>query len=321
VSTDQHNSDLDGWNRLPQIASSLKNGDRVEPVTVREFLRWFGAKRRGAGVGQRIERLLSQLDLRTEPYFDDTFIDGLLEFRLGRENRRRYPLDVLEGLASTESLALSPATDDVEGAGATSPRATATVITFPGTESTTSNLALITDPTFRVGRLRSANTAPISVTPNSSLGEATTKMLLNDFSQLPVINGAPNATNVKGVVSWHSIGMCRTLGLSPTEVRECMEAPARIINADTSLLDAIGEIARYEYVLVKDKNNTVSGIVTASDLSVQFRELSEPFLLLNEIENYIRVLIARGNFGEKELHNASDPKGADRPPNNLYDLT
>jgi hypothetical protein len=71
---------------------------------------------------------------------------------------------------------------------------------------------------------------------------------------------------------------------------------------------------------VKDKNNSISGIVTTSDLSEQFRALSEPFLLLNEIENYIRVLIARGGFGEKELHNACGPKGADRLVNDLFDL-
>jgi CBS domain-containing protein len=100
---------------------------------------------------------------------------------------------------------MSPAIDDEQGTAAT-------VIAFPGSEITTRNLALITDPTFRVGRLRSANTPPISVTPNSSLAEATTKMLLNDFSQLPVINGSPNSSNVKGVVSWRSIGIRQVLG-------------------------------------------------------------------------------------------------------------
>jgi CBS domain-containing protein len=218
---------------------------------------------------------------------------------------------------------VSPAIDDEQGTAATSLRileTSATVIAFPGSESTTRNLALITDPTFRVGRLRSANTPPISVTPNSSLAEATTKMLLNDFSQLPVINGSPNASNVKGVVSWRSIGIRRVLGFSFTEARECMEAP-RIISADISLLDAIEEIVRHEYVLVRDQNNSISGIVTTSDLSVQFRELSEPFLLLNEIENHIRVLIGRGRFGEQELHNASDSRGAVRPVIDLFDLS
>jgi hypothetical protein len=96
VGTDQDDSDFDGRNRLQQIASTLKNGDRVEPVTVREFLRWFGAKRRGAGVNQKIGSLLEELDLKTEPYFEDTFIDRLIEFRRGRANRHRRRLSVTE---------------------------------------------------------------------------------------------------------------------------------------------------------------------------------------------------------------------------------
>jgi CBS domain-containing protein len=214
------------------------------------------------------------------------------------------------------------ADDDEHGAAATSPSpvdATANVIAFPGRESIPRNLTLITDPTFRVGRLRSANTPPTSVAPNSSLAEATTKMLMNDFSQLPVINGAPKAGNVKGVISWHSIGIRRALGFSFTEVRECMEAP-RIISADTSLLDAIGEITRHQYVLVFDKNNDISGIVTTSDLSVQFRELSEPFLLLREIENHVRHLILKGDFEAQELRNTSETKDKTRPVNDVFDL-
>ena len=73
-------------------------------------------------------------------------------------------------------------------------------------------------------------------------------MLGYDFSQLPVMIGQ-HAVNVKGVISWASIGARLALGRRCTEVRECMEAP-RIISSDTSIFDAIGEIVREQYVLV-----------------------------------------------------------------------
>src|SRR5262245_47875706 len=59
------------------------------------------------------------------------------------------------------------------------------------------------DPTFRVSKLAAANRAPVSLQPDSTITEAVTLMMANDFSQLPVFSGD---RNVKGAVSWRSIG-------------------------------------------------------------------------------------------------------------------
>ena len=48
-----------------------------------------------------------------------------------------------------------------------------------------------------------------------------------------------------------------------------MELP-HIITYDTSLFEAITEIVKHEYVLVRDGTNKISGIVTTSDLSGEF---------------------------------------------------
>lgn len=61
----------------------------------------------------------------------------------------------------------------------------------------------ITDPTYRIGRLESANKTPTSVKPDATLRQAITLMLANDFSQLPVMTGP---RDVKGIVSWKTIG-------------------------------------------------------------------------------------------------------------------
>ena len=74
---------------------------------------------------------------------------------------------------------------------------------------------------------------------------------MEDFSQLPVM---PNERDVKGVVSWKSIGAAHAKGESPSVVRECMEE-ARVIDMRMSLLEVADVIGREDYVLVRDYVN------------------------------------------------------------------
>ena len=98
-----------------------------------------------------------------------------------------------------------------------------------------------------------------------------------------------------------------------------MDEPTVIID-NTSLFDAIFPIINYQYVLVRDATNRISGIVTASDLSTTFRELAEPFLLLDEIENHIRSLIIRSGFTIDQLRSVAD-EGMRRDAESVNDLT
>ncbi|MDE1904098.1 MAG: CBS domain-containing protein [Alphaproteobacteria bacterium] len=162
----------------------------------------------------------------------------------------------------------------------------------------------------------SANTPPVSVAPNKSITEAITIMLTNDFSQLPVMIGE---REVKGIISWESIGSRLARGVKCTEVRECMDA-AHEISADTSLLAAIDQIVSNEYVLIRDSGK-ISGIVTTTDLSRQFHQLAEPFLLLGEIENHIRQIIERGRFSKEQLTECRDPNDKGRAIDSIGDMT
>ena len=60
---------------------------------------------------------------------------------------------------------------------------------------------------------------------------------------------------------------------------------------DTPLLEAIKTVIKEEIVLVQKKDKSLSGIVTITDISSQFFTLTEPFLLLEKIENLIRLLL------------------------------
>jgi hypothetical protein len=74
-----------------------------------------------------------------------------------------------------------------------------------------------------------------------------------------------------------------------------------------------------DYVLVRGVDK-ITGIITTSDLSVQFQQLAEPFLLLGEIENHVRRLMD-GKFNKEELTAAKDPSDTERKIGNVADLT
>lgn len=156
------------------------------------------------------------------------------------------------------------------------------------------------DPTVRIRVLPTAHCTLTSVQPNNPLAKATTLMLIKDFSQLPVM---ANEREVKGVVSWRSIGTAFALGRQSEEVRHWME-PHREIGINAPLFDAIKDIWEHGYVLVRDVDRTISGIVTASDFARQFAQLAQPFLVIGEIELHLRNLVSK--FTLEEMAEASD---------------
>ena len=141
-------------------------------------------------------------------------------------------------------------------------------------------------------------------------------MLTNDFSQLPVMT---THRDVKGVISWKTVGSRLALGKECKIVRDCME-PAQLVSIEESLLSAILLIANHGYVLVQARDKTISGIITAADFNEQFRKLAEPFLLVGEIENGIRRML-HGKFTVTELTVARAPEDNDRVVQGVADMT
>ena len=163
------------------------------------------------------------------------------------------------------------------------------------------------DPTRRVDSLEVAHNKPMCVKSGDKLKVAIALMLLHDYSQLPVMD---NDHDVKGIISWQSIGARLALGRECEYVRQCMEPATQIpkveILKEAPLFEAINIVAEQGYVLVRDRaaRNAISGIVTATDLSNQFALLAEPFLRIGEIEGHLRNLIHR-KFTLEELLEAS----------------
>lgn len=172
------------------------------------------------------------------------------------------------------------------------------------------------DPIYRISKLASSARKPLSVFPDTKLEEVVTHMLTNDFSQLPVMT---SARDVKGVITWASIGSRLAVGKNCSVARELMEQHQEI-RADASFFSAIGIIAEHQYVLVRGHDQKITGIVTASDLSLQFQQLAEPFLLLGEIENHVRRVISQ-RFTHTEVEAAKDPTDTKRVVSSVADLT
>ncbi|MEM6598249.1 MAG: CBS domain-containing protein [Cyanobacteria bacterium P01_C01_bin.69] len=260
---------IDGWERIEKVAKKVFIKKQEVRVSLKTLLGWFGAKRRGSAVKRRIQKELEKRNIRIEPDFANASLHTVVRF-----------MPVEDAFGDTA--------DEFE------------------------------DPTFRISQLSSADmrklstdpdsrdkdtTTLICVKPDHSVQEATTLMMLHDFSQLPVMT---TSRDVKGVISWESIGKHTALSNKCEKVKDCMVKTVPEVTSDSSMFSAIELIVRHGFVLVRQQHDKViSGIVTTTDLSLQFRQLAEPFLLVGEIENYLRSLIE--GFTSEQLQSALDP--------------
>jgi len=148
------------------------------------------------------------------------------------------------------------------------------------------------DPILRLSILPSANKPPITVNRDSKISEAVTLMMMHNYSQLPVMS---NPKSVAGLITWETIGVGITNRIESNETKDFIKTNFVVLDLDTPLLEAIKTVIQNEVVLVKKHDKSLSGIVTITDISSQFFALTEPFLLLEKIENLIRLLL-NANF-------------------------
>lgn len=143
-------------------------------------------------------------------------------------------------------------------------------------------------PIQKIGLLDSANKLPTTVTREANLKEAITLMMMHDYSQLPVVSGS---RTVHGVITWESIGYSLANSNNSELVKDFISNDVTIVDYDTPLLDAVSLIIENQFVLVQKSDKSLCGIVTLKDISIRFLTVSEPFLLLEQIENHIRQIL------------------------------
>ncbi len=280
-----------GLSQLREIAESLRKGESSPTVTVRQLLEWFRQQRRGWRVVGMVTGALRRAGLATEPDFATAYIDGHLTFSLLRDQ---------DALPQSGDDHKSEGSSEVDG----------------NTANSQTSEAVIEDPVLRVRMLPAANREPVTVNRDDPVDKALSLMAMHDYSQLPVTQ---DRRSVDGMISWRSVLLAQTKGVEPARVGECIERHEEV-RAEDSLLTAFQKIVDHEAVLVRGDEQSIIGIVTATDLSIMFREQTEPFLLLSEIENQLRRLID-GHFSPEELRNAKDPADREREVGSVADLT
>ena len=269
--------------KMRQLANRVET-EGPQKETVRTLLSWFGAQRRGTWICWKIKADLKAAGLVTRPAFDLVYIDEMVLFE-----REAPPLEgEPESTGASESDSDPLMSVDVE------------------------------DFVPKVGMLPSANTEPLSVTRDDTVEKAVTHMLLHDYSQLPVMQG--NRT-VQGFISWQTIGQARIRnGNAPEYVRDCMNTGISVLPWDETLFSATRRVIEEEFVVIKGRDGTITGLMTTTDIGQQFRDLSEAFLLIGEIENHVRRLLS-GNYRLSDLRTCIDPTDTERQVHSLSDLS
>jgi CBS domain-containing protein len=160
----------------------------------------------------------------------------------------------------------------------------------------------------RVGDIPSARLGDelIVLSPDDGLEHARTLMLAGNFSQLPVLDGP---IVLKGAVSWQSIATAHARGQCE-KLSDATDPEQDVVRIEADLLGAIPAICREGHVFVRDEQNRVSGIVTASDLAEAFGDLTGPFLRLGELERRLRQCVERMCPTVDELRDVTGHKKA-----------
>jgi predicted transcriptional regulator len=144
------------------------------------------------------------------------------------------------------------------------------------------------DPIKKVQILKAASQLPKFIDNSANIEEAITTMQLYNYSQLPVTNNG--LRGLCGYISWETIGIAIFNGIKSKIVKDYKSDDIEILNLQTPLLKAIRTIYEHDFAVVIKEDQSLCGIITTTDISSQFLSITEPFVLLEEIENQIRNL-------------------------------
>ncbi|WP_280892731.1 N-6 DNA methylase [Streptomyces sp. LBL] len=164
-----------------------------------------------------------------------------------------------------------------------------------------------------VGDLPSALGGVVYVSRSATFDEAITRMVINDYSQLPVLSGR----KLDGAVTWQSIARARHANHNPPFHRAI--TPAREVSYNQDLIDIVPMLTEFEFILVRNQRNEIAGIVTASDVAAAYGAMAAPFFLIGELDQRLRQVLA-SSVEFPEVQGLCDPEG-DRNIKGFNDLS
>lgn len=138
-----------------------------------------------------------------------------------------------------------------------------------------------------VGSLSSAMSEVASLPPDATFEQAYTLMTMDDYSQIPIMQGT---RTVRGAVTWKSIAKARHINPGATLADAIVEAV--VVSYKLDLMDVLPMLEESDFVLVKDDTNEITGIVTTTDVTHAYGRMATPFQLIGELDQRLRRLIA-----------------------------
>jgi predicted transcriptional regulator len=178
------------------------------------------------------------------------------------------------------------------------------------------SVVLDDDISLTIGSIEAANRGVESVALDDTLVHAQSVMMRFDYSQLAVVTGP---ATIRGAISWESIAQETLRNPGATHVKQCL-IDATIVRPSDHLLELVPTVVDRGFVIVQAQDRTLLGIVTMADLSEQFATLANPFVLVGEVERWMRRAID-GAFEPGELAAAVDPDDPDRDVESASNLT
>ena len=289
-------------NQLLAVKKDIATGKR-RWAKVKTLLSWFGQKGRGKHVVQTIREALREVNLVTHPAFTAGSVHDYIEFKT---------------LSETGDGSGAESIDSGDGVDGTKPDDGGESESAEGSDGRDGPVSEGTGSKFCIGMLEAANRPDeiVTIKRDKTVEEAATLMIMHRYSQLPVTQ---DMRRIDGMISWRSMGRVRARGEACEHVRDCLE-PVRILDQEAPFFNAVDTITEQEVVLVRGKNRTITGIVTTSDLSREYHQKAAPFLLLEEVEDRIRMLISR-NLSAAEIRKAKDSDDDTREIEDAADLT
>jgi hypothetical protein len=254
----RHSEDTARQRVHERLRQARKQADDHAPerITVRELLALWGATDRGDQVGQ-IEADLANHGLVTSPSFRAVTLDTVVSLSTPPDEEEvttpATPTDVND----------VPLTGDDEGGGDL-------------------------DVGLKVGNL-SPLLGVMSIGPNSTIAEAVTKMLLNDFSQLAVLSGP---RNLRGAVTWRSIALAMHQRPDAT-VADAIDPHVEVVAYDRDLFEVLPILEQRDFVFVLDESKAIAGIVTTADVAQRYGVMATPYFQLGELDQTLRWILSR----------------------------
>jgi len=267
---------------LVEQATKLRKGEKVF-ATVRELLSQFDWERRSSNAIIQVRRALKKLQLSTTPKFYSVNLDRLVEI-IDRSE---------EDENSDESR------EDVRQP----------IITFGMLKVVEDHRELRDKTKSKSGHL---GYPKWMVSPNDNIETAAILLAEENIDFVPV---GVDETSVTGVIAWDDIATQDLLKRDRFAIKcgKICKDPVFVREAE-SVYDKKYEITKYGYVLVKDDSGRCFSVVRSGDLAGELLRLTENFLLLQEIENLVRMIIemTEPNAEEIEASVHEDNRGKDK---------